>query len=480
MNLALLHKITATLWRVEPRGAMRVPALLFADEGLLREMDEKVYEQLCNVAALPGIVGAACAMPDAHWGYGFPIGGVAAFDAEEGGVISAGGVGFDISCGVRTLRTGLKRDDIEPLKTRLAEHLFKRIPAGLGSTGALRLTGHEMDAMLKGGARWAVQRGYGTEADLERIEEHGRMAGAEPDKVSAHAKERQKNEMGTLGSGNHYLEVQHVTAVHDGAIARDYGLAAGDVVITIHCGSRGLGHQIGTDYLKEMVMAAPRHGISLPDRELACAPLGSELGRAYLGAMRAGVNCALANRQILTQLTREAFADLLPAARLDLVFDVSHNTCKEEEHVVDGRKRRLFVHRKGATRAFGPGHASLPAELRQAGQPVIIGGSMGTASYILAGGGAGASSAVDHAFASACHGAGRNMSRNQASKRWQGREVVEALAARGILIRGASPRGVAEEAPGAYKDVTAVVDAAEAAGLAKKVARLEPLVCIKG
>lgn len=474
MNLAQLHKINATLWRIEPRGPMRVPGLLFGDEGLLREMDEKVHEQLCNVAALPGIVDAAYAMPDAHWGYGFPIGGVAAFDAKEGGVISAGGVGFDISCGVRTLHTGLKRQDIEALKTRLAEHLFKHIPAGLGSTGTLKLSSHEMNAMLTGGAQWAVRRGYGTEADLDRIEEQGRMAGAEPEQVSDHAKERQKKEMGTLGSGNHYLEVQHVTAIHEPDIAACYGLAKGDVVISIHCGSRGLGHQIGTDYLKRMVMAAPRFGLALSDRELACAPLDSELGRAYLGAMRAGINCALANRQILTHLARVAFAEILPEARLDLLFDVSHNTCKEEEHRVDGVPRRLFVHRKGATRAFGPGYPSLPAELRAAGQPVIIGGSMGTASYILAG-----CDAVT-AFASACHGAGRNMSRNQASKRWQGRALVDELARRGILIRGASPRGIAEEAPGAYKDVSAVVDAAAAAGLAKKVARLEPLICIKG
>jgi tRNA-splicing ligase RtcB len=476
MNLALLHKITDTLWRIEPHGPMRVPGLLYADEALLRDMDAKVYEQLCNVASLPGIVGAACAMPDAHWGYGFPIGGVAAFDPAEGGVISAGGVGFDISCGVRTLLTGLKRRDIGPVKQRLAEHLFKHIPAGLGSTGALHLSPHAMDAMLKGGAGWAVKQGYGHEADLDRIEERGHMAGAEPDKVSERAKERQKNEMGTLGSGNHYLEVQRVTALYDPAIAASYGLAVDDVVISIHCGSRGLGHQIGTDYLKQMVLAAPRHGISLPDRELACAPLDSDLGRAYLGAMRAGINCALANRQILTHLTRQAVADILPDAQLDLLYDVSHNTCKEERHDVDGRSQRLLVHRKGATRAFGPGHAALPPAFRSAGQPVIIGGSMGTASYILAGCAADDSAA----FASACHGAGRSMSRNQATKQWQGRAVVDELAARGILIRSPSLRGVAEEAPGAYKDVSAVVDVAAAAGLSKKVARLEPLICIKG
>ncbi len=269
----MLNKLTDTLWRIEPRTAMRVPGLLFAEETLLRTMDEKVYEQLCNVASLPGIVGTACAMPDAHWGYGFPISGVAAFDPKEGGVISAGGVGFDISCGVRTLHTGLKRCDIETVKQALADHLFKRIPAGLGSAGELHLAAREMDAILKGGAGWAVRQGYGLEADLDRIEERGHMAGAEPDKVSERTKERQKREMGTLGSGNHYhyLEVQHVVAIYEPTAAASYRLAEGDVVISIHCGSRGLGHQIGTDYLKEMVIAAPRHGITLPDRELACA-----------------------------------------------------------------------------------------------------------------------------------------------------------------------------------------------------------------
>ncbi len=482
MNLSRLERLSNTLWRIESHGPMRVPGLLFGDEGLLRDMDDKVYEQLCNVASLPGIVEAAYTMPDAHWGYGFPIGGVAAFDPRDGGVISAGGVGFDISCGVRTLRTGLTRADIEAHKHRLAEHLYRSIPAGLGSTGTIRLSGQEMKAMLTGGAQWAVQRGFGTEADLDRIEEHGCMAGAEPDQVSEHAKERQKDEMGTLGSGNHYLEVQHVVAIHDPAIAATYGLAVGDVVISIHCGSRGLGHQIGTDYLKRMVVAAQRHGISLPDRELACAPLDSDLGRAYLGAMRAGINCALANREILTHLARQAFADILPEACVDLLFDVSHNTCKEEEHIVGGQRRRLFVHRKGATRAFGPGHPSLPPQLRSAGQPVIIGGSMGTASYILSGYAAeeGGESGASTAFASACHGAGRGISRHQAAKRYQGRAVVDELAQRGILIRSRSLRGVAEEAPGAYKDVRAVVDATAAAGLAKKVVRLEPLICIKG
>ena len=302
------------------------------------------------------------------------------------------------------------------------------------------------------------------------------MEGADPSRVSAAAKRRQKDEMGTLGSGNHYLEVQRVASIYDAAAARAFGVAADDVVVSIHCGSRGLGHQIGTEYLREMALTASARGIELPDRELACAPLRSATGERYLGAMRAAINCALANRQILTHLTREVFHRHFPAAALEVLYDVSHNTCKEEEHVVDGAPRRLFVHRKGATRAFGPGHAELPPALRDAGQPVLIGGSMGTASHILAG----TREGMDLAFGSACHGAGRSMSRTEATRRWQGRRIVDELAGRGVLIRSPSLRGVAEEAPGAYKDVDAVVDAAERAGLARKVARLEPLVCIKG
>jgi len=455
---------------------MRVPGILYADEALLRDMDDKVLEQVRNVAALPGIVGASYAMPDAHWGYGFPIGGVAAFDPEQGGVVSAGGVGFDISCGVRTLLTGLRRDEVEPVKAELAGALFRHIPAGVGSTGHVRLGGGEMDQMLCDGARWAVAAGFGGDADLERVEEGGRMAGADPEKVSEFAKRRQRDETGTLGSGNHYAEVQEVAEVFDAQTAARFGIASGDVVLSIHCGSRGLGHQIGTDYLKRMVAAASRHGIDLPDRELACAPIASAVGQDYLGAMRAAINCALANRQVLTQLAREAFAEVLPQARLRVLYDVSHNTCKVEDHAVDGRRRPLYVHRKGATRALGPGHLALPPELRDVGQPVLIGGSMGTASYILAGS---ATSEVA-ALASACHGAGRTMSRTQATKRWQGRDLVRGLESQGILIRSPSLRGVAEEAPGAYKDVSAVVLASERAGLARRVARLRPLVCIKG
>jgi tRNA-splicing ligase RtcB len=455
---------------------MRVPAVIYASEPLVREMDRKVYEQAVNVAMLPGIVKASYAMPDAHWGYGFPIGGVAAFDPEAGGVVSAGGVGFDISCGVRCLHTGLARADVLAVQKTLADALYHRIPAGVGSTGAIRLGAEEMDAMLAGGAQWAVERGWGEPADLERVEEHGRMLHAKPGEVSPQAKKRQRDEMGTLGSGNHYLEVQEVTAVHDARIARVFGLAPGDIVVMIHCGSRGLGHQIGTDFLKRMAIAAAGYGIALPDRELACAPILSDVGQAYLGAMRAAINCALANRQILTHLVRQVFRDVLPHARLTLLYDVSHNTCKVEDHRADGGLRKLYVHRKGATRAFGPGHPEVPEPLRAAGQPVLIGGSMGTASYVLAG----TKESEALAFSSACHGAGRAMSRHQALRTWQGRQVIDALAGRGILIRSPSGRGVAEEAPGAYKDVAAVVDAADAAGLARRVARVEPLVCIKG
>lgn len=463
-------------WEAPARGAMRVPAVFFASEALLREMDDKVLEQASNVATLPGIVQASYAMPDAHWGYGFPIGGVAAFDPAQGGVVSAGGVGFDISCGVRCLYTGLRSEDVRAVQAPLADLLFERIPAGLGSVGAISLTPKEMDAMLAGGAQWAVEQGWGEPADLERIEERGRMADADPAKVSAKAKERQRDEMGTLGSGNHYLEVQRVARVYDRIVARDWGLEEDDVVVMIHCGSRGLGHQIGSEFLRRMATAAPGFGIELPDRELACAPLDSELGRAYLGAMRAAINCALANRQILTHLVREAFAEILPAARLPLLYDVSHNTCKREVHTVDGAPRTLYVHRKGATRAFGPGHPDLPEPLREHGQPVLIGGSMGAGSFVLAG----AAGAEARAFASACHGAGRAMSRQQAVRRWRGRQVVDELAERGILVRSPSSRGVAEEAPGAYKDVEAVVEAADRAGLARRIAWLEPLVCIKG
>jgi len=476
MDLNLFTRRDETTWEIPAKENMRVPAIIYADQALIEAMDDKVYEQVTNVATLPGIVNYSYAMPDAHWGYGFPIGGVAAFDPDEGGVVSAGGVGFDISCGVRTLHTGLRADQIALEKDALADELFRTVPAGVGSTGRIHLNHKQMNDMLKGGAQWAVKQGYGFDEDLERIEEYGSMAGADPSQVSERAKHRQRNEMGTLGSGNHYLEVQRVDEIYDEHLANIFNIHQDDVVISIHCGSRGLGHQIGTEFLRLMATSASKHGIVLPDRELACAPINSAIGESYLGAMRAAINCALANRQIITHLTREAFSVIFPGSHLQLFYDVSHNTCKLETHVVDGVKRKLYVHRKGATRAFGPGHPEIPQALRDAGQPVLIGGSMGTCSYILAG----TTESEQRAFSSACHGAGRAMSRRKATKQWRGSSIIEELANRGIVIRSPSLRGIAEEAPLAYKDVSAVVDAADHAGLARKVARLLPMVCVKG
>ena len=476
MDAGKLKRKSDYEWCIEPSGRMNVPFIVFGDDTIIKQLDEKVYEQGINVAALPGIVKASYAMPDAHWGYGFPIGGVAAFDADAGGVISAGGVGFDISCGVRTILTGLTLDEITPLKERLADMLARRIPAGVGSTGKLKLSKHEMDKMLTGGAQWAISNGFGTKDDLRRIEENGIMNGARPEFVSDQAKERQSDEVGTLGSGNHYLEVQKVIEICDEKIANIFGLKNNDIVVSIHCGSRGLGHQIATDYLPRMVHAAAKAGITLPERDLACAPINSDVGQQYLGAMRAAINCAIANRQTLMHLVRQSFSEVFPKAELKLLYDVSHNTCKEETHNVDGHKKKLFVHRKGATRSFGPGNPLLPEDIRQAGQPVLIGGTMGTFSYILAG----MEEGMSLAFGSCSHGAGRAMSRKQATKKWDGRELVKSLAQKGIIIRGSSLRGIAEEAPEAYKDVTIVADVTEKAKLAKKVAKLAPLICVKG
>jgi tRNA-splicing ligase RtcB len=476
MELEQLTRKSDIEWWIEPKDGMRVPGVIYGTESLVRDMDQKVYEQVVNVATLPGIETASYAMPDAHWGYGFPIGGVAAFDADRGGIISAGGVGFDISCGVRLLETGLLVADVERVKPQLADALYRNIPAGVGSVGRLRLDPERMDAMLAGGAKWAVEPGYGLRDDLERIEERGCMPAARPEHVSAQAKKRQRDEMGTLGSGNHYLEVQKVVHIFDMAVAQAFGLREGEIVISIHCGSRGLGHQIGTEFLKRMVEAAAEYDLSLPDRELACAPISAPVAQEYLGAMRAAINCAFANRQILTHLVRETCAEFFPGTGMPLLYDVSHNTCKVEQHLINGKEKQLFVHRKGATRAFGPGHPVLPPSLAAVGQPVLIGGTMGTASYVLVGAGG----SLQRSFGSSCHGAGRAMSRHEALRHYRGRQVIDELATRGVIVRSPSSRGVAEEAPGAYKDVAAVVDAADRAGLSRKVARLEPLVCIKG
>ena len=475
MDRKLVKKRGDFIWLIERTGSMKVDGIIYASETLIEGMDDKVAEQVCNVANLPGIVGASYAMPDAHWGYGFCIGGVAAFEPDEG-VISAGGVGFDIACGVRTLHTGLKAGQIRPVRQALADALFRHIPAGVGSTGKIKLSIDKLDDVLAGGAGWAAENGFGTPDDLRFIESGGCIAGADPQQVSVQAKRRQQEQMGTLGSGNHYLEVQEVVEIYDQAAAEAFGIEQGDVKVSIHCGSRGLGHQIGTEFLKRMAASAKEYGLHLPERELACAPLRSQVGKSYLGAMRSGINCALANRQILTHLVRQVFERVAPKAAIRLLYDVSHNTCQEEEHSVDGVMKRLFVHRKGATRAWGPGRSELPAEYRSAGQPVLIGGTMGTASYILVG----TNESEKLAFGSSCHGAGRQMSRTAATKRWQGRDVARKLEQDGVLIRSASMRGLAEEAPGAYKDVSEVVDVSDRVGLARKVAKLVPMICVKG
>ena len=476
MDRKLVKRRGDTKWLVQRSGRMHVDGVIFGSEQLINQMDDMVVQQVRNVASLPGIVEGSFAMPDAHWGYGFCIGGVAAFDPNAGGVISAGGVGFDIACGVRTLHTGLKSEDIGAIREKIADALFHTIPAGVGSTGKLRLSVSRLDEMLSGGTRWAIENEYGEKDDLRFIEADGCIGGADPSQVSEQAKKRQLNEMGTLGSGNHYLELQEVVEIYDKEAAAAFGIEEGDIKISIHCGSRGLGHQIGTDFLKRMTTDAKKHGLELPERELACAPLNSPLGKSYLGAMRSGINCALANRQILMHLVRQVFEKVVPQANIRLLYDVSHNTCQEEQHIVSGKQKRLFVHRKGATRAWGPGHAELPAEYQKVGQPVLIGGTMGTASYILVG----TAQSERLAFGSACHGAGRNMSRRAATKKWHGKEVIGRLASQGILIRSRSLRGIAEEAPGAYKDVCEVVEATDRAGLARKVAKLVPLVCVKG
>ncbi len=476
MELKSLVQINDYEWEIPKRGAMRVPGRIFASRKLLEEMDEKVREQVTNVACLPGIVRASIAMPDAHWGYGFPIGGVAAFDPEEGGVISVGGVGYDISCGVRCLKTGLKREEVAPVIEELIDELFRTIPAGVGSEGKIKLSVNQLDEVLVGGARWAVAKGYGEPEDLDYIEEKGCLPGADPTCVSLEAKKRQHRQVGTLGSGNHYLEIQYVAEIYDPEAAEAFGLALVDVVVSIHCGSRALGHQIATDYLKVLAKASQKYGIPIREKELVCAPIRSPEGERYYRAMACGVNCALANRQVITHLVREVFARVIPEARITVLYDVSHNTCKVEKHEVDGRLKELYVHRKGATRAWGPGRPELPARYQKVGQPVIIGGSMGTASYILVG----TKEGEEKAFGSACHGAGRTMSRHQALKRWRADQIIEALRKKGIVVRAKSKRGLVEEAPEAYKDVTQVVEVAHRAGLARKVAKVLPMGCIKG
>jgi tRNA-splicing ligase RtcB (3'-phosphate/5'-hydroxy nucleic acid ligase) len=463
-------------WRIDPSDGMRVPGIIFASKDLLPDLAaDKSAAQVASVAALPGVVSASYAMPDVHWGYGFPIGGVAATDIARGGVISPGGVGFDISCGVRLLVSSLHIDGLRPQLGRLMDALDKAVPRGMGSGAVWKLRSTaQMDGILLGGARYAVEQGQGEPADLEYCEDRGAVPGADPARVSARAADRGQGQVGSVGSGNHFLEVQAVERILDSTLAEDYGLWPGQVCVMIHTGSRGLGHQVCSDYVAAMGPAMRRHGISVPDAQLACAPVESEEGAAYLAAMAAAANYGRANRQLLGQAARRAFTRAFGQQDLRLLYDVSHNLAKIETHQVDGQSRRLCVHRKGATRALPPGHPDLPARYARAGQPVLVPGSMGTGSYVLAGVKGG------DAFFSACHGAGRRLSRHQAARRVQGRALHAELTAAGIEVRGTSMRGLAEEAPLAYKDVDAVVSVCERAGLARAVARLRPVGVVKG
>jgi len=465
-------------WELPRSGAMRVPGRIFASETLLRSIrDDPCLGQVANVACLPGIVSASLAMPDIHWGYGFPIGGVAAFDPKEGGVISPGGVGFDINCGVRLLSVrGVRPKKAREHRGEIAKALLRAIPAGAGRGGALQLKAHELDQVTRKGAAWAVEREYGTPEDLERLEERGCAAWADPRFVSADARIRGAPQLGTLGSGNHFLEVQTVAEVFDEPAARALGLLAGELTVLIHTGSRGFGHQVCDDYLARMLTASKHHGIELPDRQLCAAPFDSDEGQAYFGAMGAAMNFAFANRQVITHRVRtvlqEAFGDL----DVRVVYDVCHNIAKRERHVVDGLERELVVHRKGATRAFGPGHPEVPLPYRELGQPVLVPGDMGRYSYVLLG----TKEAELRSFGSCCHGAGRVLSRTKAREVARGRDIGRELARQGISLQAAGRATVEEEISEAYKDVADVVDVVVRAGLARPVAKLKPFVVVKG
>ncbi len=476
MELSRFKKINSYEWEIPKTREMRVPGKIFASEKLIEGMDEKVWEQVTNVATLPGIQKASMAMADAHWGYGFPIGGVAAFDPDENGVVSVGGVGFDVNCGVRTLRTNLTKKDVKPKIKELIDQLFRDIPAGLGIRGEILLTSEQVTRVLTEGSRFIVELGYGTKEDLEFTEEEGRVSGGNPENVSELALKRERRQVGTLGAGNHYLEIQYVDEIYDEKIAKTFGLEKDQVIVTIHCGSRALGHQIGTDYLKILAEASRKYGIPIHERELVCAPINSDEGQKYISAVKCAINYAFANRQVITALARKSFVRIFKDAELKMMYGIGHNTLKKEKHKVNGKLKSLWVHRKGSTRAFGPGHEEIPNAYKKVGQPVIIGGTMGTHSYILAG----TEEGMEKAFGSSCHGAGRAMSRTKAKRMWYGKKLVEELKEKGIYIRGHSMPGLAEEAPGAYKPVEEVVDSIHNANLAKKVVRVKPLGNIKG
>ncbi len=476
------RQIAPFLWEVPKgaRGDMLVPARIYADEEqLAMTFEDRSAEQLVNTATLPGIVGYALAMPDIHQGYGFPIGGVAATRLPSG-AISPGGVGYDINCGVRLLTTGLSREEIAPHVERLMTALFQDVPAGVGKGHTAALSARQLDQVLEKGAAWAVAKGYGTREDLAHTEEAGSMAGGEPDAVSSRAKSRAKDQLGSLGSGNHFLEIDVVDRVYDPAVAARYGLVEGHVVLWIHSGSRALGHQVCTDHVRELQGAMQRYGLQLPDRELACAPMDSPEGRRYFAAMVCAANFAWANRQMMTHLARLAFERVLagkvPDFSLRLLYDVAHNIAKIEEHSVGGQRIKVCVHRKGATRAFGPGAPGVPEAFRDLGQPVLIPGSMGSASYVLAG----TDKAMQETFGSTCHGAGRTRSRHAAKRAISGQELRRTLESQGIVVKAGSLGDLAEEAPEAYKDVDSVVEVVHQAGLARKVARTRPIGVMKG
>jgi tRNA-splicing ligase RtcB len=455
---------------------MRVPGKFFLSESLSKILEEGAIHQIANVATMPGIVKNSLAMPDIHWGYGFPIGGVAAFSLEEG-VISPGGVGFDINCGVRLLTTPLEFKDVTG-RRELIDELFQAVPTGVGAKSPLKVSTQSLDGMMNKGARWAVEAGYGTGRDLIRCEEKGCMKEADTGAVSAKAKQRGVPQGGTLGSGNHFLEIQVVSEIYNPDVAKAFGISSGQVCCMIHCGSRGLGHQTCTDHLKTLESATKRYHISIPDRQLACAPLASHEGKAYFGAMAAAANYAWANRQIITHTTRQILARMfrIDYEEMPLVYDVAHNVAKIEEHNVDGRRMTVCVHRKGATRAFGPGTDDLPTDLRSIGQPVIIPGSMGTSSFVLCG----TDTAMQRTFGSTCHGAGRVMSRTQAKKRMSGKEVKTLLLEKGIIVKAPNENAIADEAPDVYKPSEEVVRVVHDLGISRLVARLTPIGVIKG
>ncbi|MBM4287829.1 MAG: RtcB family protein [Deltaproteobacteria bacterium] len=476
-----LRRLDAYRWEIPQEGAMRTRGLVYCSEEMIQALrHDQSLQQVVNVATLPGIVGASLAMPDIHWGYGFPIGGVAAFDLNEG-VVSPGGVGYDINCGVRLLRTELRRPDIAQRVQELVDVLFTHIPSGVGSRRRdLKLDVPTLHEVLRYGAAWAVKKGFGSADDLLHIEAGGAIPGADPKAVSDHALDRGKDQLGTLGSGNHFTEIGYVAEIYDEATARALGIFKDQVTIIIHTGSRGLGHQVCDDYIRKLMQATNKYGFKLPDRQLCCAPVGSPEGREYLGAMAAAANFAFANRQLLTHWVRETLQQVLGLGPrdlgLELVYDVAHNIAKIESHQVNGKTKKLCVHRKGATRAFPPHHPEVPAAYQETGQPVLIPGDMGRYSYLLVG----TQRALEETFGSTCHGAGRILSRHQAIKAAKGRSIEKELAARGIIVRGAGRGTVAEEIPEAYKDVEQVVQVVHGAGISAKVAKLHPLGVIKG